>query len=225
MPVVVRLIRFVKHESHWPLACVAVLGIVIWQHHDPRSLAILLSGSAVLFIAPFFFRHTLIRNYARVRRGLNAGAIALIIALVVSRDLGHGQTGAIVLGVYCAFTLGVLFWCASDSMTEMMNWLAFPTEYGRLPDEIYLVDERHVPWPAERKPVACCLFRFRYDDKWNYGITGPVTFSLFDRNFEGRSADEIYAAYARWYDQEGVGKMIEKEVEGDDQTPDSDRPS
>jgi hypothetical protein len=225
MSAVVRLIRFTNHESPWwPIACIAIVGIAIWRHHDPWSLATLLSCSAVLFVAPFFFRHTLIRNYARVRRGLNLGTIILIIALVVSRDLGHGRIVAIVFGTYCVFILGVLFWCASDSMMEMMNWLAVPTEYGRLPDEIYLVDERRFPWPDEAEPVECCLFKFRYDDRWDYGITGPVTFSMSDRHFEGKSAEEIYAAYARWYEQEGIGKMIDKEVEGD-QTPHDHRRS
>jgi hypothetical protein len=217
MALLVRLIRFINHEGYWwPLACISVLAIVLWRHHDPQSLAILLGGSTFALVLPFFVRHTLIRSYAKVRRGLHHGAIALVISLVATRVLGHGQIGALAFGVYCALTIGVLFWCASDPMFEMMNWLAFPTEWGRLPDEIYLVDRRRVQWPDEPATVECCLFRFRYDNRWAYGITGPITFALFDQDFDGKSPDQIFAAYAQWYDQEGVGKMIQQHLDGND---------
>jgi len=53
--------------------------------------------------------------------------------------------------------------------------------------------------------IRAHLFRFRYDKDWNYGITsGPLTFAFGDQSFEGKSPEEIYAAYAIWYDQPGI---------------------
>jgi hypothetical protein len=100
-------------------------------------------------------------------------------------------------------------------MYEMISWLAFPTELGRYPDDIRIVDRRPIAWPESSQPVECVLYRFRDGDRWLHGITGPITFSFFEE-FTGKTPDEIYAAYLNWYIGEGIGNMIEEELRGGD---------
>lgn len=209
-----RLIGFLNHEKlWWPLGGIIVFTVVLWRHRDPQSASILLGGSALAFVGPYFFRQAVIRRYGKTKAALVFGAAVLAVLVLATRLFGDGPSGELSFGVYSAFCVGVLFWSASDPMFEMMRWLAFPTEWGRLPDEIHLFDRRRLAWPSRRNAVDCCLFRFRFDDKWSYGIVGPLTFALFDQDFDGKSPEEIYAAYAEWYDRAGVGKLIEKTID------------
>jgi hypothetical protein len=216
MALLIRVVRFINHESHWwPLALIAAIGLACWRQPNLRSDAILLSMAIALFVGPYPFRHALIRRYERIRPALVFGMTAAVLGAIASRAFGQGPAGAFVLGLSSALILGVLFWCVSDPMYEMIDWLAFPTEWGRAPDEIYQVDQRRIPWPGESEPVQCWLFRFRYNEQWDYGIAGPITFALFEQNFEGKQPEEIFAAFAQWYGNEGIGDMIDRQREQD----------
>lgn len=100
-------------------------------------------------------------------------------------------------------------------MFAMINWLCFPTEYGRPPDEIQLIDDRYRDWPGESGPIRCQLFRFRYGNDWNIGITGPLTFALGDQDLDGKSPDEVYSVYEKWFSNEDIAGLIREEMENE----------
>ena len=134
-----------------------------------------------------------------------SGSATFAMPMVVMRFVGHYQAFQYATAAYFSLALGIIFWAASDPMFEMVNWLAFPMEFGRVPDEIRHFDTRWIAWPDSDGMIRAHLFRFRYDKDWDYGITsGPLTFAFGDGNLEGKSPEEIYAAYASWYDQPGI---------------------
>ena len=215
MAFLIRLFRFINHESlWWPFGLVSLIAVVLWRNHGQFSLAILGGGAAFAFSLPFFARNFIIRRFAKTKIVLTAGGVALLLCMLVVPAFAQDRVGELAFGAYAAFFFGALFWSASEPMYEMMCWLAFPTEWKRFPDEIQLFDQRTIEWPNRRRPVACSLFRFRYDDKWSYGIVGPITFALFDQDFDGKPPEAIYAAYAKWY-QAGVGKLIERTIDSE----------
>lgn len=106
---------------------------------------------------------------------------------------------------------------------NMVDWLCFPTELGREPDEIELIHTetrnksggpRLISWLKRRKPVDYFFFKFRVTeehwsaaDGWMVGMSGGYarneqptishdgsTFSHFSK-FEEKSLDEHIAEY------------------------------
>jgi len=213
MSLIVRIIRFCLYDVGWLLlAWPALLAYLIYRDPTSWSAAALLGICLLCFCLPYAMRSKVVLNYHAYRRPMSALLYVVIAAIVVMRFVGHYQVFQFAIAAYFSFSLGLIFWAASDPMFEMIQWLAFPTEFGRVPDEIQLFDTRRIDWPGCDYQIRAHLFRFRYDDTWDYGITGPLTFAFGDHNFEGKSPEEIYAAYATWYETEGIGRRFEGRV-------------
>ncbi len=216
MSLIARVIRFNRHDIGWLLAAWPVLlAFLIYRYRTLPSAAILLGSCLLCFCSPYVIRSSVILSYKFYRRPMSTMIYVIIAAIIVMRFVGHYQVFHVVIAAYFSLSLGLIFWAASDPMFEMVDWLAFPTEFGRVPDEIQLFDTRLVDWPGCEYPIRVRLYRFRYDGDWGYGITGPLTFALGDQDFEGKSPEEIYSAYAEWYAQEGIQGLLEKESEGE----------
>lgn len=108
--------------------------------------------------------------------------------------------------------------------SDMVNWLIFPTELARVPDEIEFMKIVSIPTPRNG-PLDYYVFRFRTHephwsakDGWTAGIAGPYlqknaptqksygdTFSRFDP-WESKTPEEhvgnIRELLARWADYE-----------------------
>jgi len=192
------------------------MAFLIYRYPTSSSAATLLGICSLCFCLPYAMRSRVVLSYHAYRRPISTLLYVLIAAMIVMRFVGHYQVFQFGIAGYVSFSLGLIFWAASDPMFEMVQWLAFPTEFGRVPDEIELFDTRMVDWPGCDYQIRAHLFRFRYDDAWEYGIAGPLTFALGDQNFEGKSPEEIYSAYAAWYGKEDIGGMMEEASRGED---------
>jgi hypothetical protein len=158
----------------------------------------------VCFILPrFFVRHTVLR-YGRWKQVLLVLFVAGMVASSFVLPPGH-RTAFPVL--FWAFYCGYLFWAVNDDCLEMVEWLSHPTEYGRPPEEIHLLAERR---DAE---VVHRLWRYRYGDEWDVGITGNVTFAFEDGRCNAMSPEEIFNEYLGWYEREGIEKMLDEAIE------------
>jgi len=69
---------------------------------------------------------------------------------------------------------------AALAESNMVNWLIFPTELGRAPDEIELMHIATVDRDTEEGPIDYYIFRFRTfaphwaaNDGWMAGVSGP----------------------------------------------------
>lgn len=90
--------------------------------------------------------------------------------------------------------------------SDMVNWLAYPTELGRVPDEIELMEV--IPVESPEGPMSYYLFRFRThpphwaaEDGWMAGVSGPFrrgvlspdaygdTFSTFE-SWDAKTSEE-----------------------------------
>lgn len=215
MSLITRVIRFTRHDIGWLLAAwPGLIAFLFYRYPTPTSAAILLGLCLLCFCIPYAIRSKVVLNYRFYRRPVSSLLYIVIAAMIMMRFVGHYQVFQFAIAAYFSLALGIIFWAASDPMFEMVVWLAFPTEFGRVPDEIQLFDTRMVDWPDCDFTIRAHLFRFRYDDEWDYGITGPLTFAFGDQNFEGKSPEEIYSAYAGWYDKEDIVGMIKTESEG-----------
>ena len=214
MSLIVRLIQFVRRENGWLLAAwLGLIAILIYRYPTRASVAILLGLCSFCFGLPYLVRSKVVLNYRLYRRPISTFLFVVIASLIMIRLVGYRQVFHFGIAAYYSLALGLIFWAVSDPMFEMADWLAFPTEYGRLPDEIESFDARQIDWPGYDFQIDAQLFRFRYGDKWDYGLTGPLTFAFGDANFEGKPAEEIYAAYAGWYEKEGISRKIEAAAE------------
>lgn len=204
----IRVIDFVFREGwFWPLIAVAAAGVNVWRYARRGPALWLLGVALVLFVVPFFARVRIALRYQRVKQILLVIFIVGAVLTVGAHRIGYGPIATFAFWSYGAFAAGCLFWAASDPTFEMIEWLKFPTEYGRAPDEIYLLERRNLVWPGNSDPQDTCLFRFRYDGTWEVGLTGPVTFSLFGEGLDGKPVDEIYSAYRDWMSQEGMSEL------------------
>lgn len=98
------------------------------------------------------------------------------------------------------------------AVIEFCEWLTFPTELGRLPDAIEVVDQRILPWPPERTPRQMWLLSAVARDEAGLspdeemvGLVGSTTFCFFDRALPERPPEDVYALYAAWeLEQQGL---------------------
>lgn len=90
--------------------------------------------------------------------------------------------------------------------SELVVWLAEPTQFGVPPTRIELVDRCRQHWPGYTVEIDCFLFRFSYqltleDGKQrsysNVGIAGPLAHA-FTADLADLPPDDIYAAFAGW---------------------------
>lgn len=101
------------------------------------------------------------------------------------------------------------------ALAEMANWLAYPTEFGRPPDEIEIFDTRELFWPPTNDRRQVFLIRYTYlshDDEGPHsgiGMVGSVTFCLFSETTADMTAEELYGCHCAW----------ELEMNGDSRAP------
>ena len=88
---------------------------------------------------------------------------------------------------------------------EFADWLAYPTELGKYPDEIEVIDGRGLYWPPARQALALTLLRYRVHDESGFepddigvGLAGSTTFSLFSYENHQRPAEDCYAIHCYW---------------------------
>jgi hypothetical protein len=214
MSLFLRVRRFCDNDVGWYLIVLPVyVGFLIYRYPSPWFTSLLVGTCLICFVGTYPFRSNVILNYRRYRRPIEWLLYVMIAAFILSRLLGHSRDCQFAVAAYFSLALGIIFWAASDPMNELIDWLSHPLEFGRLPDEIQPFVTRWIDWPDCDGPVQARLFRFRYGTDWDYGITGPLTFALGDQDFEGKSTDEIIAAYRNWYQGENIGSLLH-EAEG-----------
>ena len=205
-----RVAKFFERESAWELFLgpLLIATSIYWNRTIGYSLALSVA-CFVAFLLPYPFRTKLALNYPTARLPLASSLIVLFAGLVALNIFGHAHEIRLAMTVYYSLVFGIAFWPVSDPVVEMLNWLLFPTEYGELPDEIHLIDGRPINWAKDGQTVYARLYRFRYGDEWNVGITGPITFSLGDQDLSAKSPEEIYEVYGIWHQSEGIARHFD----------------
>lgn len=91
------------------------------------------------------------------------------------------------------------------AMAKFGDWLAHPSELGRPPDEMQVIDHRELNWPVdgERKPFW--LIRYRVhdttglaEDDMDAGLVGGVTWCFFSYSMHLRPPEDAYAIHCYW---------------------------
>ena len=90
---------------------------------------------------------------------------------------------------------------AAKAEGELVGWLAQPGQIGISPSECELIDSRTQHWPGWERPVACYLFRYRYQlptgMREAVGIAGPLVHS-FSFHPADLAIEDLYAVYVGW---------------------------
>lgn len=88
------------------------------------------------------------------------------------------------------------------AQSELSEWLTYPTEKGRPPDQLEIIDSRQMKWPLEDELVNVHLIKFTYKDptgekadEVDIGLVGPMTFCHFDMKMAARAKEDIYAIH------------------------------
>ena len=209
-----RIVRFIIHESTWWFLAPGVIALATWRYSKIVSPITVASTGLVIFLATRLMVPAIVLRYHKLKQYLQNGAFVMLAAAFLLQFRGFHTEALIVASAYLTLWFGIIFWTASDSMYDLVNWLSFPTEYGRPPDEIRLFDKRTIAWPDEDRPIECRLYRYRYEDEWECGLTGPTTFSLCEA-LEGKTADQIYDAYREWYTGCNIAEKLDRAANND----------
>ncbi|MFO0915868.1 MAG: hypothetical protein U0795_23115 [Pirellulales bacterium] len=88
---------------------------------------------------------------------------------------------------------------------ELAQWLADPSELGRSPDEVTVVEHRELKWPPEKELKPFWIVRFRSvdpyglaDDQSDVGVVGSHTWVFFGQHMSQRPPEDIYAIHCAW---------------------------
>jgi hypothetical protein len=88
---------------------------------------------------------------------------------------------------------------------EFSQWLAHPSELGRAPDELTVIDHRELNWPPGRERIPFWLIQYRLkdgtglsDDDIGVGLVGSATFCFFSYKLEERPPEDGYAIHCYW---------------------------
>jgi hypothetical protein len=88
---------------------------------------------------------------------------------------------------------------------EFANWLSHPSELGRPPDKLEIVDRRTLKWPPEREPKPFWLIRYLLrdttgldNDDVNCGLVGSMTWCFFSYDLDQRPPEDSYAIHCYW---------------------------
>lgn len=91
------------------------------------------------------------------------------------------------------------------AMAEMSEWLQHPTEFGRAPERLPLVDTREMYWPPTDDRRHVWLFEYVYpatDDgreaDRGLGMVGSTTFALFGETTVDLAPEDAYALHCCW---------------------------
>jgi hypothetical protein len=104
-----------------------------------------------------------------------------------------------------------------QAKAEFAQWLAHPNELGRPPDELDIVDHRHLAWPPEFEEKPFWLIRYRArdtigfeEDDVNCGLVGSITWCFFGYKLHQRPPEDAYAIHCYWeMEQAGLIREVE----------------
>lgn len=101
---------------------------------------------------------------------------------------------------------------------EMSQWLAHPSEMGRPPDDLTLVDSRELNWPPCGDRRRLWVFRYRYEDgndgpDEGYCMTGSVTWAMFGRNTLDLTIEDVYGLHCAWELMQAESSEAPKEMD------------
>ena len=88
------------------------------------------------------------------------------------------------------------------AVSSLAAWLAEERQYGALPEEIAVFDQRILYWPPADD--ECTLFLVRYAVRVEgrlvsgVGFVGDLTYAFLDRPTDGMSAEDLYGLYCAW---------------------------
>ena len=92
-----------------------------------------------------------------------------------------------------------------QAKAEFARWLAHPSELGRPPDELEIVDHRTLAWPPEREPTPFWVIRYLVrdttgldDDDVDCGLVGSATWCFFSHKMHQRPPEDVYAIHCFW---------------------------
>jgi hypothetical protein len=101
---------------------------------------------------------------------------------------------------------------------DFASWLAHPSELGRSPDELEIVDHRLLAWPPDGEPKPFWLIRYRLRDRTGLeeddvdcGFAGSTTWCHFLYSMHERPPEDDYAIHCYW-EMEGDNLIDEREV-------------
>lgn len=105
-----------------------------------------------------------------------------------------------------------------EALAEFAQWLAHPSELGRVPDALEIVDYRTLAWPPEREHKPFWLIKYRAkdttglgEDDVECGLVGSVTFCFFSYKLAQRPPEDAYAVHCYW-EMEQAGLIEESDV-------------
>ncbi len=87
---------------------------------------------------------------------------------------------------------------------EMANWLAHPSEFGRPPDAVEVVDSRELLWPPTNDRRRLWVVKYRFNATAEapadegFGLVGSVTFALIGEATADLSPEDIYGLHCCW---------------------------
>lgn len=86
---------------------------------------------------------------------------------------------------------------------EMSEWLAHPSEMGRPPDDLTLLDSRELHWPPSRDKRRLWVFRYRYENAdgaadEGHCMTGSVTWAMFGQSTRDLAIEDVYGLHCAW---------------------------
>ncbi len=91
------------------------------------------------------------------------------------------------------------------ALSEFSHWLAHPSELGRHPDSLEIVDQRELAWPPDQTKRPFWLIKYVLkdemgleDDDEECGLVGSVTFCLFSYKLSQRPPEDAYAIHCCW---------------------------
>jgi hypothetical protein len=109
------------------------------------------------------------------------------------------------------------------ALAEFAEWLAHPSELGRVPDDLEIVDHRKLAWPPEREAKPFWLIKYRVkdmtglgEDDVECGLVGSTTFCFFSYRLAQRPPEDAYAVHCYWEMEHG-GLIEESDVREDPQ--------
>ncbi|MDP6633420.1 MAG: hypothetical protein QGG42_00805 [Phycisphaerae bacterium] len=105
-----------------------------------------------------------------------------------------------------------------EAKAEFAVWLAHPSELGRPPDKLEIVDSRILSWPPDAEQERFWLIKYTVhdttgleDDDVGVGLVGSMTFCLFSYNLDQRPPEDAYAIHSYW-EMEGHELILEEDV-------------
>lgn len=92
-----------------------------------------------------------------------------------------------------------------QAKAEFARWLAHPNELGRAPDELEVVDHRHLAWPPEGQLKPFWLMKYCLRDRTGLeeddidcGLVGSITWCFFSYQMHQRPPEDAYAIHCFW---------------------------